>query len=278
MHLIRMNSCLPANRHGASRHAFTLIELLVVIAIIAILAGMLLPALSKAKSKAHAIACLNHTKQLQLIWQLYADDYQDRLVSNGRGDQANIPTWVGGSFEGQVADNTNLFLLTDPLRSLFGPYLKTTEIYRCPADKTMEMVNGKMQRVVRSYAMNSFVGWEGDDYRNNPANGYRVFKKGSDFVDPGPAQTFVFSEVHSLSICRPFFGIIMTSPSFYHLPANYHGANTVMSYADGHSESHRWSDSRTYNPPKDMDWHSHNYSLRGSADPVWLQQHASARR
>src|SRR5204862_7765322 len=89
---------------------------------------------------------------------------------------------------------------------------------------------------------------------------------------------FVFMEINSVSICRPLFGMYMIMPAFYHVPGNDHGHNSTVSFGDGHVESHRWLDARTYNPPRNLDWHGHNYVVAGSKDVAWLQEHATSRK
>jgi prepilin-type N-terminal cleavage/methylation domain-containing protein len=265
---VRLSGCEDKN----NRAAFTLIELLVVIAIIAILASLLLPTLASAKSQAYRIQCINNLRQLSQIWTIYASDHDERFVANGDGESVN--SWVVGSFKAHPLDSTNSSMLLDNRHSLFAPYLKSTSLYKCPADRSPGTSTTQAYLRVRSYGMNSYLGWEGPMFRGMPnAVRYKMVKKMAHITQPSPANLLVFQEVNPDSICRPCFGVYMSPtapPRFLHIPASYHNRSGVNTFADGHVESHRWVDPRTISPGK-IDYHSHSYFSPGNPDISWIQ-------
>jgi prepilin-type N-terminal cleavage/methylation domain-containing protein/prepilin-type processing-associated H-X9-DG protein len=251
--------------HPQRGRAFTLIELLVVVSIIAIIASLILPALSRAKARAQGSFCLNNTGQLALAWMIYADDHNGRLAYNlGQSARTAVatPNLVGANMvENWVNNVENWELNSDNTNSPaviatgLGPYTgKTAALYRCPSDNVLSDLqrqagwNGR----VRSYSMNAMIGDAGSFSQtgtnvNNP--GYVQFFRAISI--PRPSDIFVFLDEHPDSIDDGYFlNRYLPQPTWTDLPASYHNGAGSFSFADGHSEMHRWRNASTRQPAR----------------------------
>jgi prepilin-type N-terminal cleavage/methylation domain-containing protein/prepilin-type processing-associated H-X9-DG protein len=248
--------------------AFTLIELLVVIAIIGVLAALLLPALSTAKARAMRITCLSNMKQFGLAFQMYADDHEDRILPNRDGPYVPLgETWVEGWLGIPGPDCTNTIYLT---RSLVAPYVRNVTMWRCPVPQDPAVVGIKMARV-RTLSLNCFMG--------TPSNAPTTacFRRLADISRPPPAEALVFFEERIDTINDGTFSMQWdfneASPGSWILrdkPGIAHNRGCNLTYADGHSENHRWRDARTVQAPRN------DATMPGNADVLWMQQHGTS--
>jgi len=272
--------------------AFTLAELLVVLATVAVLATLLLPAIAGTKPSSQAFQCLENQRQLTLGWLMYAEDNSGRLTPNcealeqptGPNDPNILPggryiQWCPGSMR---ASTTILYQTNFIQDGLIYPYVNNITVYKCPADQSIVRFGPVSIPRLRSYSMNCWLSpYPGKDWYSIYPSGSpaRIFNKETDITAPKPAMTFVFMEENANSLDDGYFAGSPGLPNkWINVPSTRHDYAGVLSYADGHSESKRWTDSviLSQNAP--------SYILSGptyatdpnSGDNAWLEQRESS--
>jgi len=254
--------------------AFTLIELLVVIAIIAILAAMLLPALSRAKAKATGTSCINNLKQLTLGATMYSGDFQDAIILNELGTDAS---WVGGDVSGRTAPISNITNTLPLMQSLLYTYDKTVANYRCPADQVVIVGMGGAPRA-RSYSLNCMMGNNNDPggAGNEVHAGIAENTKFSSIHNPSPSSAMFFVDEQggnttvTTSIDDGYYAVNFSDKgqTWRNVPASRHGNFGQFSFADGHADIIKWREPKT----QFMQGIKANSGFFGDADlyRIWL--------
>jgi prepilin-type N-terminal cleavage/methylation domain-containing protein len=285
-----------ATGHPPRRAAFTLIELLVVIAIIAILAAMLLPALSRAKIKAQQTSCLSNQKQLLYAWMIYSSDFNERLVVNANNvaQAGGVVGWVNDIMKWDFPPSTSWPQNYDTsylINALMAPYCsKAVGIYHCPGD-TFNAASGPR---VRSYSMNSQMGsavvatfsGQGDVVNQYGAGqNWRIYSKQTDLTLPAPVNAWVFIDEHPDSINDGLFRVNLQGVAadysggtfeWNDYPANNHGGSGVLSFGDGHAAPHKWTDPALVPGPVKHTKYSSLMATAPYTDLIWLRQATSA--
>ena len=260
---------------------FTLIELLVVVAIIAVLAALLLPAVGRAKERAQLIQCVSNFRQLQLAWQMYADDNNDKaayaLPYQWEWAVGVWQGWVRGklSYEPNNWDNFNTENLVNPRYADFAPYLSNPAVYKCPSDRSTALWAGRPLPRVRSYSYNvEFSGGEGN--LNDPSH----FAQGNvphvrTYKIRNAPKAITFVEQHEDSLGPEYFVLPTDVGSFGMLsdiPAGRHGGNSAVGFADGHVETKKWTDPRTIPPVLGRYQRYAPSDFVNNADLAWLAE------
>ena len=284
----------PLDSIGRRRSGFTLLELMVTVFVIAVLAALLLPAVTRARSRAKGTSCLNNTRQLMMALHTYANDFQDRLPPNlDDGKMKDDFYWCSGQAGRGMEQEFDTEIFKNPHMAMLYEYLgKSVALYRCPADRRVGKSqnlsdagksNPPMVPAARSIAMNAAVGtdpkaggglpteapWLDGDYKNTRAGPFRTYGRLADFTDPGPANTWVLIDESDFNLNDAAFAVSMVGSFWLDYPGRYHNSASGIVFADGHSEYHRWTTvhvpSRGQPEPavKNPDW-------------IWLRDRTSA--
>jgi len=224
---------------------------------------------------------------------LYPADNREKLVLNG-GDSTTVPSppahlWVYGGNHGDPQTLTNIQFMVNSSYALFADYHKAISIYKCPADRSLWPVwnsgvgSGKMVPELRSYSLNSYLGTLATASGAPPPvttnNGFRIYATTASLAASTPSQRFAFMDVNPANICTPAFGVDMVSDTWVHYPSFLHGGLGVVSFTDGHVESHKWLDPRTHRNLRNGEpYIPHSDFSPNNQDLYWIRDRTTSRK
>lgn len=227
-----MNNRVVVRKKGG----FTLIELLVVIAIIAVLASMILPALSRAKIKAQQVTDLNNLKQMSTAWIMYAGDNRDKIVPN---ITTGTNSWIDSN-TGSMMDPVGCTNVAAVKLGLLYFYNPNPGIYQCPT-AVLGNSTSKGKRLARNYSMEGRMGGGAEILTATLYGTVGTYKTLGSISKPGPAQSIVFIDESTATIDDGVFATqAPNSYDFQNAPTARHLNSAVFSFADGHVDKHKW--------------------------------------
>lgn len=276
---LEMTKSLRLSRCRNAQAAFSLLELTVILGTLSCLLAVLAVGFAGSDSHSKTFQCMNNLRQLSCAWNMYTEDNRGFLVYNPTLASGSTPAWVSGWLDYSASpDNTNTDLLINhakyPNSAFFGPYFKSADVFKCPADKSVVSIRGQQFPRVRSVSMNNFIGTSASSFTGNTK--YRIYSRVEQIKSP--AKLFLILDEREDSINE---GCFLTDADtrfrVLDFPANYHDGAGNLAFVDGHSEVHKWQDSRT-TPPLIPGTFVHTVDAAGDVDADWLDQHASEQK
>ena len=244
------------------KRGFTLIELLVVIAIIAILLAILMPALNRVKEQGKRATCLNNLRQLTLAWIMYADQNDDNLVNGDTGEYSIHPNetpWVLADWRSGMTDRQKIDAIRD---GALWPYTKDLRPYKCPT--VNEIVRSSQRETIyRTYSVSDSM-----NCKDWPDMNAKMIKKRMDI--PNAAYRIVFlDDGGTITSALGGWTVYVTEERWWDPPPVRHGDGSTFSFADGHSEYHKWEDPRTIEFGKRVPPTAFSETQSGNPDIQW---------